>query len=343
MAEQLDVYRDWLGIMETARPLNYYQLLRVKQFEDDAAKIRANYRKMNAHVRKYATGDYARQSQELLNELARAMLCLTDAQRKREYDAGLGREEEDTGRRRSLEEILLARKVIDQAQLEKARSYADAVGLEVRDALLQQKMATADVVMLAYAESQGLPYIELSDIGIDENLVARIPPGLARKHSFVPVMVDENQMLMASPNSLVPDVEEELRLRLGMPVRTVLCTATSVHAAVQEHFPHDAPEPAPVSKGKSKAVRKKPAKAKKEPEQESEPQTEFAIFGVSLPRKAAFAIVGFNTAVIAFVVLMNLLRQESWNYGAATLVGLAALLIGALGAGAGYLIANRME
>ena len=70
MAKQLDVYRDWLKITETQRPLNHYQLLRLKPFEDDVARIRAHYRKLNAHVRKYATGDYAEESQELLNELA---------------------------------------------------------------------------------------------------------------------------------------------------------------------------------------------------------------------------------------------------------------------------------
>jgi len=302
MAEAPDVYRDWLGIQEAARPLNYYQLLRVKQFEDDTAKIREHYRKMNAHVRKYATGDYARQSQELLNELARAMLCLTDLRRKGEYDAQLGREEEGPGRRRTLEQILLARKVIDQAQLEKARSYADAVGLEVRDALVQQKMATPDVVMLAYAESQGLPYIELADIGVDEQLVLQIPAGLARQHSCVPVMVDENQLLMASPNPLVPDVEEELRLRTGMPVRTVLCTATSVHAAVQKHFPREAgAEATPAATGKAKA---KPAKPKRrEPEERTYLSRE-----EKFRRQMMYSVIAFNIAVIALMVFFVSLR-----------------------------------
>ena len=67
MAQELDVYRQWLGITETQRPLNYYQLLRLKTFEDDVAKIRAHYRKLNAHVRKFAAGDYAEASQDLLN------------------------------------------------------------------------------------------------------------------------------------------------------------------------------------------------------------------------------------------------------------------------------------
>jgi hypothetical protein len=70
MATTLDPYREWLGITETARPLNYYQLLRLKKFDDDLGKVRENYRKMNAHVRKFGAGEFAKQSQDVLNELA---------------------------------------------------------------------------------------------------------------------------------------------------------------------------------------------------------------------------------------------------------------------------------
>lgn len=240
MPAQIDVYRDWLRIPEANRPLSYYQLLRVKQFEDDTQKIREHYRRMNSHVRKYATGEYARQSQELLNELAKAMLCLTDAQRKREYDASLGREDKGEGRRRSLEEILLANKTVDRAQLDKARNFANAIGLEIRDALVQQKLAPPEVVMQAYAESQGLPYIDLADIQISAELIPLVPAGIARQYSCVPVLLDGNQLLMASPNALDPNVEEELRLRFGMPVRTVLCTPASVNAEITKHYGRDA-------------------------------------------------------------------------------------------------------
>jgi hypothetical protein len=91
MPSTLDVYRDWLKISDTTRPLNHYQLLRLKQFEDNPAKVREHYRAMNAHVRKFGAGEFAKQSQELLNELARAMLCLTDSQRKSDTASHEGR------------------------------------------------------------------------------------------------------------------------------------------------------------------------------------------------------------------------------------------------------------
>ena len=252
-----DVYRDWLKITETARPLNHYQLLRLKQFEDSAAKVREHYRAMNAHVRKFAAGEFAKQSQDLLNELARAMLCLTDSRRKSEYDVSLGRKDAGAGgKTRTFEQILLANKVVDQAALDKARNFAKAIGVEIRDALVQQKLARYDEVLPAYAESIGLPYLDLNDVPLNAKLIAGVPPMMARQHSCVPVLVDGNELLMASPNPLDPNVEEELRLRFSMPVRTVLCSPRNINEVITKYIPRDAtvaepppPAAAPAASG----------------------------------------------------------------------------------------------
>lgn len=306
MTQTLDVYRDWLKISEAARPLNHYQLLRLKVFEDNTAKVREHYRAMNAHVRKYAAGEFATQSQELLNELARAMLCLTDASRKGEYDASLGRKDGRAGKARSFEQILLASKVVDQPALDKARNFARAINVEVRDALVQQRLAKADAVLPAYAESIGLPYLDLTDIPLDPNLISRVPPMMARQHSCIPVMVDGNQVLMASPNLLDPNVEEELRLRFGMPVRLVLCTPANISDAITKYVPKDASvvETAPLAPASPQqpgaaqqaAPAAAPAKAKRVgPLSDAEKK-----------ERRDYALVGFNITVM---VLMGVLWQ----------------------------------
>lgn len=330
MAKEIDVYREWLGITETARPLNHYQVLRLKQFEDDASKIRTHYRKMNEHVRKYAAGDFAVESQQLLNELAKAMLCLTDSRRKREYDATLGRADKGELRRRSFEEILLANKVVDRTQLDKARNYAKAVGLEIRDAVIQQKLTTPDVAMLAYAEAIGLPYVELDEIGVAEDLVPLIPPATARQHSCVPVMADANQILMASPNPLVPDVEEDLRLRLGKTIRSVLCTPASINAVVAKYYPPDAVVAVPAAKPKASQQAAEPAKATAAKPKSTAEQKK---------QQTLIAVVGFNLTVMLVMVLAIFLRGSMGRLG---LVDFAlALLLGTIGAVAGYLLAPK--
>ncbi|MCG8585193.1 MAG: hypothetical protein MI757_10815 [Pirellulales bacterium] len=238
--DDVDIYRDWLGIKDPDRPLNNYQLLKLPRFEDDAAKIRERYRKLNSHVRKYSSGQYAKQSQQLLNELARAMLCLTDARRKSEYDASLGRTTSTESGSATLEEILLSRQEVTTADLDKGRSFANAVGFELRDALVQQKLVDAEVVMQAYADSVGLPFVQLSETPIDEELVPKLPATLARLHSCVPVMIDDGSLLVASPNIISPEVEEELRLRLSMPVRSLICTPAQINDVINKHYSREA-------------------------------------------------------------------------------------------------------
>lgn len=285
MPEKLDVYSEWLGIEAKNRPLNHYQLLKLKQFEDNTGVIRKNYRQLNAHVRKYATGDYLEESQALLNELAKAMLCLTDAQRKADYDASLGRETAGPGRRRTFEQLMLANKIIDTEQLKQARSYAEAVGLDVHQAVLQKKFAKPAIIMLAYAESIGLPYIELSDIGVDETILPQIPPALGRQHSFVPVMIDDGQLMVAAPEPIIPDVEEELRLRTGMPVRTVICAPASINEAVQKYYPRDGGQAAAAAQaaagGATPAAAAKPARASSGPmsEEDKKQQMQLSLIG----------------------------------------------------------------
>jgi hypothetical protein len=326
MASQLDVYRDWLGITETARPLNYYQLLRLKPFEDNTEQVRAHYRKMNAHVRKYAAGEFADASQKLLNELAKAMLCLTDVQRKREYDATLGRKDLGEGRRRTFEEVLLANHVIQREQLDKARKFADAVGMELRDAILQQKMATPEAVMLSFAEASGLPYVELEDVGVDMELAAKVPPNLARQRYCVPVMSDGAQILMATPIPLIPDVEEELRLRFGMPVRTVLCTSAAINQALAKYYPRDGQMVMMPAAGSPAAA--KPSAAAKQAEESLSPQE------LQRQRIQFTALAGSATVTLAMVA-QNFLYGRRFTFGFAAFV---AITLGAIVAGVTYLV-----
>jgi hypothetical protein len=348
MAKQLEVYRDWLGITETARPLTHYQLLRLSKFEDDPAKIRLHYRKMNSHVRKFASGDFAPQSQELLNELAKAMLCLTDTRRKGEYDASLGRAETSSRRKHTLEEILVGRKIIDATGLEKARNLAKAINLEIRDAVIQQKVP-ADVVMMAYAESLGLAYIDLADVGVSEELAPKVPAVLARQHSCVPIMADHGVLLMASPNPLVPDVEEELRLRLGFPVRTILCTPADVNAAVGKYYPKEvaaAQMAAGVATGTALADVAAPAATSKTKSAEDAEDAAPTVDKATLQKRQQMgAGLGLMWGLIGMVLFGNLAPRMAKNIGLGTNLKLygTALVLGLVLAGIGFVIGGLFK
>ncbi len=236
----IDVYKDWLGIPETVeRPPNHYQLLRVAEFDDDIDRIRAHYKKLNNHVRKYATGQYSVQSQDLLNELAKAMLCLTDPDRKRDYDESLGREfevETDAMGRLPFLENLIDGGHISREQKREVENFASARGLSERDAVIQMKLIDHATAAQALASSLGLSYVELDDMLPEDSALDAVPRSLVKKHSFLPLFIDEGTLLIACVDAPEHDLEDELRLRYGVPVRAVIATPRSINQAIAQHY-----------------------------------------------------------------------------------------------------------
>jgi hypothetical protein len=266
----MDVYKDWLGIPEGERPPDYYTLLRLRRFEDDADKVQAHYRKLNGVARKYATGQYMQESQDLLNELAKAMLCLTDPERKREYDEELGREFEDDeadGQKSTLK-ILLERGVITREQAREAEAFADARGLSYRDAAVQMKLTDADTATKAYAQELGRSYIDLGETTPDDSVLDRVPRNLVKRNQILPLFVDDDVVLVACAYEPTPALEDEIQLRFGMPMRGVLATPLAINQGIARFYAPGMRDeaivetPAATKGGKGgKAAAAKPAKA----------------------------------------------------------------------------------
>jgi hypothetical protein len=235
----MDFYKEWLGIPEGPRPPDHYELLRVRRFEDDTDKIRAHYKKLNGHVRKYATGQYSIQSQELLNELAKAMLCLTDPERKRDYDESLGREfeaERDAFGRMPLLDVLVAKGDISRDQKREVEEFSQKRGLSMRDAVVQMKLVPPDKAARALAQQLGFSFVELEDMVPEDNALDRVPRGLVKKHSFVPLFIDDDRLLIACADEIEHELEDELRLRFGVSVRPVIATPRAINQAIAQYY-----------------------------------------------------------------------------------------------------------
>jgi len=87
--EPFDPYIEWLGLRATNRPLNYYQLFALDDFEDNPQRIGAAADAALARVRSVRPGGERKRWQQLLDELLLAKLCLMDPSRKIQLDRQL--------------------------------------------------------------------------------------------------------------------------------------------------------------------------------------------------------------------------------------------------------------
>lgn len=81
-----DPYYKWLGIPPEDQPANHYRLLGIQQFEQDPEVIAAAADRQMAHVKTYAIGKEGERAQNLLDELAKAKICLLNPRKKQAYD-----------------------------------------------------------------------------------------------------------------------------------------------------------------------------------------------------------------------------------------------------------------
>jgi peroxiredoxin len=89
MAEAFDPYHQWLGISAKHQPPNHYRLLGIDQFESNLEVIDCAADRQMAHLRSFQVGKYSALSQQILNEISAARLCLLTPAKKAAYDQSL--------------------------------------------------------------------------------------------------------------------------------------------------------------------------------------------------------------------------------------------------------------
>jgi hypothetical protein len=85
-ASEFDPYHQWLGIPQASQPADHYRLLGIQRFESNPDVIENAADRQMAHVRSFAIGPRADHSQQILNEISSARVCLLNSVSKATYD-----------------------------------------------------------------------------------------------------------------------------------------------------------------------------------------------------------------------------------------------------------------
>ncbi|MHB8900836.1 MAG: hypothetical protein ACYC6Y_18965, partial [Thermoguttaceae bacterium] len=86
MSKRFNPYHAWLGIPAEEQPANHYRLLGIPLFEPNPDVIQNGLDQRMAHVKTFAMGPHAAESQQLLAELSQAGVCLLRPDKRQVYD-----------------------------------------------------------------------------------------------------------------------------------------------------------------------------------------------------------------------------------------------------------------
>jgi hypothetical protein len=124
------------------------------------------------------------------------------------------------------------------------------------------KLTDASTAAQALAEELGRSFLDLADVTPDDAVLDKVPRSTVKRHSVLPLFIDDDTLLIACVSEPDQELEDELRLRFELPMRPVIATPLAINQGIAKYYAaglRDESAADEAIKGKS---RKKPSKTK---------------------------------------------------------------------------------
>ena len=136
-----------------------------------------------------------------------------------------------------LGELLLARGLLTSEQLEAAQANAAERGRSLGRVLIELGFVSEAGLVSILAEQLGLEFIDLGEAQLDQSAIALVGEAVARRHSCIPIHLDDNGSLvvaMADPANVV--AVDDIRAMTKRDVRVVVATKADVAVAINRYY-----------------------------------------------------------------------------------------------------------
>jgi type IV pilus assembly protein PilB len=135
-----------------------------------------------------------------------------------------------------LSDILYEKGLIVEEQLDRILKIQKDTGNDFQKIIIDLDIIKKDEMMLALADEIGVKYVNLNDINIDPTIVVLIPEEMARRHQLIAIDKDEKKLTVAMANPLDVFAHDELKIRLGYDIDSVLSYGEDIYKALDEVF-----------------------------------------------------------------------------------------------------------
>lgn len=135
----------------------------------------------------------------------------------------------------SIGETLVQRKKITAAQLKEAAA-ARKPSERVEHCLVRLGYIAERDFLSVYSEQLSIPFVELSDVTIDMDLLRQTPSKVVHRDRVVPIDRNNGTIRVATSNPFNLYAFDELRMLMGAKIETVLATSEEISRVIKQHF-----------------------------------------------------------------------------------------------------------
>ena len=136
-----------------------------------------------------------------------------------------------------LSDILHEKALLNDEQLDRIlKIQKDNGNKDLQKIIIDLDILKKDQMMLALADEIGVNYVNLDDVNIEPTIVVLIPEEMARRHQLIAIDKDERKLTIAMANPLDVFAHDELKIRLGYDIDSVLSYGEDIDKALDEVF-----------------------------------------------------------------------------------------------------------
>ncbi|MEL6106654.1 MAG: GspE/PulE family protein [Planctomycetota bacterium] len=133
-------------------------------------------------------------------------------------------------------DLLLRRGVISLDQLSEAEGVARESQRDVGDVLIEMEYATPEEVAMSLAEFHKIPFVDLREQRIADEVIELVPESVARENMVLPFSEEDGalRILIADPFDL--ETIEKLRFILNRKIETALAPKEAINGAINHYY-----------------------------------------------------------------------------------------------------------
>ncbi|MFQ5951839.1 MAG: GspE/PulE family protein [Candidatus Omnitrophota bacterium] len=133
-------------------------------------------------------------------------------------------------------DILLSKKLLTKAQLEEALEEQKSTGAPIQKILVSKGFVTSEGFAQALAHQLEIPYVKLSDLKIDPQVIKMLPEDIARQFRAVPVKIKDDSLYVAFVTPLNLPARDEIKLITGYKILPMVATEKEADQAINQYY-----------------------------------------------------------------------------------------------------------